>query len=115
MYLRRTSYTIGSRYRKAVYRAYTDATFSTRVPTPAYYGTMGPMIIAEVRAPHGELDMHVGVCACACLCLCEKRFVCLERSVLLLNYLCACVCVCAYICGARCRWATALWSTSRTP
>jgi FtsP/CotA-like multicopper oxidase with cupredoxin domain len=43
--------TIGSVYRKAVYREYTDATFSQRKPraaADAYLGTLGPVIRAAV-------------------------------------------------------------------
>ncbi|GFR45215.1 hypothetical protein Agub_g6610 [Astrephomene gubernaculifera] len=40
--------TTDSKYRKAVYREYTDATFTVRKSAPAYYGTMGPMIVVEV-------------------------------------------------------------------
>ncbi|KAG2498784.1 hypothetical protein HYH03_003523 [Edaphochlamys debaryana] len=47
-YLRRTATTIGSKYQKAVYREYTDATFKTRKEIPPYYGMMGPMILVEV-------------------------------------------------------------------
>lgn len=36
------------RYRKAVYRQYTDATFTTRVKQPEYTGLLGPTLIAEV-------------------------------------------------------------------
>jgi FtsP/CotA-like multicopper oxidase with cupredoxin domain len=42
---------IGSVYRKAVYREYTDATFTKRKPRPAseaYLGILGPTIYAEV-------------------------------------------------------------------
>ncbi len=42
---------IGSTYRKAVYREYTDATFTTRKPraaADAYLGILGPTIYAEV-------------------------------------------------------------------
>jgi len=42
---------IGTTYRKAIYREYTDATFSTLKPRPAqeqYLGILGPIIHAEV-------------------------------------------------------------------
>jgi FtsP/CotA-like multicopper oxidase with cupredoxin domain len=42
---------IGSLYRKAIYRQYTDATFQTlkpRLPNDAYLGILGPIIHAEV-------------------------------------------------------------------
>jgi FtsP/CotA-like multicopper oxidase with cupredoxin domain len=47
----RRSDTIGSVYRKAIYREYTDATFMHLKPRPAaeaYLGTLGPVIHAEV-------------------------------------------------------------------
>ena len=43
--------TIGRHYRKAVYRAYTDETFTTRVERPAewaHLGVLGPVLHAEV-------------------------------------------------------------------
>ncbi|HET8960393.1 multicopper oxidase domain-containing protein, partial [Nocardioides sp.] len=39
---------IGDTYRKALYRAYTDATFRTRVPAEPNLGLLGPVIRAEV-------------------------------------------------------------------
>jgi len=39
---------IGHKYLKAVYRAYTDDTFSIRRPHPAHLGIIGPIIRAEV-------------------------------------------------------------------
>ncbi|GIL48450.1 hypothetical protein Vafri_4968 [Volvox africanus] len=47
-YLLKTSYTIGSKYRKAVFRAYTDESFTVRASMPSYYGTMGPTLVVEV-------------------------------------------------------------------
>ncbi len=35
-------------YKKAIYRAYTDATFATRVAVANYMGILGPLIRAEV-------------------------------------------------------------------
>ena len=45
------SHRIGSRYLKAIYREYTDATFNTLKPRPeneAYFGFIGPIIHTEV-------------------------------------------------------------------
>lgn len=39
---------IGTRYRKAIYRGYADASFTTRSATPSYFGTLGPTIRAAV-------------------------------------------------------------------
>ena len=39
---------IGRKYLKAVYRAYTDDSFSTRRPHPVHLGVVGPIIRAEV-------------------------------------------------------------------
>lgn len=39
---------IGSKYIKAVYRAYTDDTFTTPMPHPKYLGILGPVIKANV-------------------------------------------------------------------
>jgi manganese oxidase len=50
-YAMNNAHHIGSSYRKAIYREYTDATFSTLKPRPsddAYLGFVGPIIRAEV-------------------------------------------------------------------
>ncbi|GLI69350.1 hypothetical protein VaNZ11_013933 [Volvox africanus] len=47
-YLLKTSYTMGSKYRKAVFRAYTDESFTVPASMPSYYGTMGPTLVVEV-------------------------------------------------------------------
>ncbi|KFP78052.1 Hephaestin, partial [Acanthisitta chloris] len=39
---------VGSTYKKAVYKQYTDATYSTEVPKPGWLGFLGPVIRAEV-------------------------------------------------------------------
>lgn len=39
---------LGTKWRKAMYRGYTDATFSKRTPQPAWQGLQGPTIRAEV-------------------------------------------------------------------
>jgi FtsP/CotA-like multicopper oxidase with cupredoxin domain len=51
IYARHDAQTIGTVYRKAVYRAYTDATFTHLVPRSganAYLGVLGPVLHAEV-------------------------------------------------------------------
>ncbi len=50
-YTTRSAHTIGNLYRKAIYREYTDATFTTLKPRPEnqrYLGLLGPIIHAEV-------------------------------------------------------------------
>ena len=39
---------IGRKYKKAIYREYTDSRFSKRNPRPDYLGILGPMMKAEV-------------------------------------------------------------------
>ena len=39
---------IGSRYKKALYRGFTDGTFKEPLPTPPWAGILGPVIRAEV-------------------------------------------------------------------
>ncbi len=39
---------IGSVYKKALYRQYTDDSYSSEVPKPAWLGFLGPIIRAEV-------------------------------------------------------------------
>lgn len=39
---------IGSVYKKAVYRQYTDETYSTEIPKPGWLGFLGPILRAEV-------------------------------------------------------------------
>ena len=62
-----TAQQVGYRYKKAMYRAYTDATFHTRTVTPRYLGLVGPPIRAEVgdtilvtfrNATHFPVSMH---------------------------------------------------------
>ncbi len=51
VFTRRTAQTIGTVYRKAVYREYTDATFAhlkPRTAADAYLGVLGPVLHAEV-------------------------------------------------------------------
>lgn len=50
-FMARGKVTIGSAYKKALYREYTDATFTTLKPRPAdqeYLGFLGPVVRAEV-------------------------------------------------------------------
>lgn len=42
------AFSIGTKWHKAVYRGYTDASFSQRSPQPAWQGIQGPTIRAEV-------------------------------------------------------------------
>ncbi len=48
------SNTLGPNMTKALYRGYTDATFTTLADVPAQHGLLGPFIVAEVRdhLPH---------------------------------------------------------------
>ena len=46
-FVKTTNETLGSKYVKAVYRAYTDATFTKRVPHDPHLGILGPIIRAE--------------------------------------------------------------------
>lgn len=39
---------IGGLYKKAVYRHYTDETYSTEIPKPPWLGFLGPILRAEV-------------------------------------------------------------------
>uniref|UniRef100_A0A8C7EGX0 Ceruloplasmin n=1 Tax=Nothoprocta perdicaria TaxID=30464 RepID=A0A8C7EGX0_NOTPE len=39
---------VGSTYRKSVYKQYTDSTYTTEIPKPAWLGFLGPIIRAEV-------------------------------------------------------------------
>ncbi|KAI8463551.1 MAG: multicopper ferroxidase [Monoraphidium minutum] len=48
IFVKTTNESMGSRYRKAVFRAYTDATFKTRAPADPLAGTLGPTLRAEV-------------------------------------------------------------------
>ncbi|KAI4893109.1 hypothetical protein NFI96_020634, partial [Prochilodus magdalenae] len=48
VYLKRDTHRIGSTYKKAVYRQYTDERFSTEVRKPDWLGFLGPVIRAEV-------------------------------------------------------------------
>ena len=39
---------IGSRYKKAIFKAFTDASFTQAIPSPPWAGLLGPVIRAEV-------------------------------------------------------------------
>ncbi|MGH0185636.1 UNVERIFIED_CONTAM: hypothetical protein FKN15_018577 [Acipenser sinensis] len=47
---------IGSVYKKAVYKQYSDSTYSTEVTQPAWLGFLGPFIRAEVG---DEIIIHL--------------------------------------------------------
>ena len=47
-FVKTTNGTLGSQYKKSVYREYTDATFKTPKPHPPEFGLIGPIIRAEV-------------------------------------------------------------------
>jgi hypothetical protein len=47
-FVKTTNGTLGSKYTKAVFRPYTDATFKTRAPHDAALGILGPTLRAEV-------------------------------------------------------------------
>uniref|UniRef100_A0AAQ5ZYP3 ferroxidase n=1 Tax=Amphiprion ocellaris TaxID=80972 RepID=A0AAQ5ZYP3_AMPOC len=48
VFLERGPHRIGSVYKKAMYRQYTDATYSRQAPRPEWLGYMGPILQAEV-------------------------------------------------------------------
>ncbi|KAK5917932.1 hypothetical protein CgunFtcFv8_002742 [Champsocephalus gunnari] len=47
-FLKRGPHRIGSVYKKAMFRQYTDATYSVLAPRPAWLGFLGPILRAEV-------------------------------------------------------------------
>lgn len=47
MFLQRGSRRIGSVYKKAIYRQYTDSSYSQEVPKPPWLGYLGPVMRAE--------------------------------------------------------------------
>ncbi|KAG2483629.1 hypothetical protein HYH03_017507 [Edaphochlamys debaryana] len=55
-YLQRGARALGSRYRKAVYREYTDASFATPRQQRACHGLTGPTLVAEVG---DMLEVHL--------------------------------------------------------
>lgn len=48
VFLERGPDRIGSVYKKAMYRQYTDATYSQQAPRPPWLGFLGPILRAEV-------------------------------------------------------------------
>lgn len=48
MFLERGPNRIGNIYKKAVYRHFTDGTYSTEIPKPSWLGFLGPILRAEV-------------------------------------------------------------------
>jgi hypothetical protein len=42
---------VGTQYKKALYVEFTDATFTTKKPQPAWQGNLGPTLRAEVHEP----------------------------------------------------------------
>lgn len=48
VFLKRGPHRIGSVYKKAMFRQYTDATYSRLAPRPAWLGFLGPILRAEV-------------------------------------------------------------------
>ncbi|KAG8519285.1 Hephaestin-like protein 1, partial [Galemys pyrenaicus] len=48
LFLERGPNRIGGLYKKAVYRHYTDASYSTEIPKPPWLGFLGPILRAEV-------------------------------------------------------------------
>lgn len=48
MFLERGPNRIGGIYKKAVYRHYTDGSYSTEIPKPPWLGFLGPILRAEV-------------------------------------------------------------------
>nr|XP_015196687.1 PREDICTED: hephaestin-like protein 1 [Lepisosteus oculatus] len=49
IFLQQGPHSIGSKYKKAVYREYTDGHFTTEIPKPAWLGFLGPILKAEVE------------------------------------------------------------------
>lgn len=47
VFTKRGPQTIGSTYKKAVYKQYTDALFRTEIIKPEWLGFLGPVIMAE--------------------------------------------------------------------
>lgn len=47
-FVKTTNGTLGSQYKKGLFREYTDATFKTLKPQPPEHGFLGPIIRAEV-------------------------------------------------------------------
>jgi manganese oxidase len=64
---------IGTTYDKALYRGYTDSTFTARIEQPPWQGYMGPTIRAEVgdlievRSHHSDLLESISSLLCRSL------------------------------------------------
>ncbi|CAM4557334.1 unnamed protein product [Leuciscus chuanchicus] len=56
VFLQRESQRIGSVYKKAIYRQYTDASYSQEIPKPTWLGYLGPILRAEV---HDIIIVHL--------------------------------------------------------
>ncbi len=56
LYTEVASNTLGPNMTKALYRGYTDATFTTLADAPAQHGLLGPLIVAEVRMINPDPD-----------------------------------------------------------
>lgn len=55
-YLANGTHQIGNVYKKAVYKQYTDGTFTTEVPKQEWLGFLGPVIRAEVG---DDIEVHM--------------------------------------------------------
>ncbi|XP_050977293.1 ferroxidase HEPHL1 isoform X1 [Labeo rohita] len=56
IFLQRGPWRIGSVYKKAIYRQYTDASYSQEIPKPTWLGYLGPILRAEV---HDVIIVHL--------------------------------------------------------
>lgn len=78
--------------RKALFRAYTDATYKTLVNRPNYFGNLGPLISAEVGdVVHVELKVRVYVCSCVYVYVELNVRVCMCAHGAQGVYVCACM------------------------
>ncbi len=56
IFLQRGPRRIGSVYKKAIYKQYTDASYSQEIPKPTWLGYLGPILRAEV---HDVIIVHL--------------------------------------------------------
>lgn len=56
VFLQREPQRIGSVYKKAIYKQYTDASYSQEIPKPSWLGYLGPTLRAEV---HDVIIVHL--------------------------------------------------------